>query len=95
MNSYPRANSMIARGKLFGAVAIFLCALAMSVSAQSNLIVTVRHAPALNGSGRIEGSVQQLLGESVTLNGGFTLTGDLLVPGTPNASLALRMKRRR
>lgn len=50
---------------------------------QTNLAVVVRHAPNLNGSGLIEGSVQQLLGESVTLNGGFTLTGDLLVPGTP------------
>lgn len=87
MNSYPRANSMFARGKFFGMVAIFLCALTMSAGAQSNLIVTVRHAPALNGSGRIEGSVQQLLGESVTLNGGFTLTGDLLVPGTPNVQI--------
>jgi hypothetical protein len=50
---------------------------------QTNLAVTVRHAPNLNGNGRIEGSVRQLLGENVTLNGGFTLTGDLLVPGTP------------
>src|SRR5262245_11171905 len=65
------------------------CALAfVSVNAftafaqQTNLAVIVRHAPNLNGSGLIEGSVQQLLGENVTLNGGFTLTGDLLVPGT-------------
>lgn len=50
---------------------------------QTNLAVVVRHAPNLNGSGLIDGSVQQLLGESVTLNGGFTMTGDLLVPGTP------------
>ncbi|HEY9508971.1 MAG TPA: hypothetical protein VIV82_03835, partial [Verrucomicrobiae bacterium] len=50
---------------------------------QTNLAVTVRHAPNLNGSGVIEGSLQQLLGESVTLNGGFTMTGDFLVPGTP------------
>ncbi|HTY87092.1 MAG TPA: M36 family metallopeptidase [Candidatus Acidoferrum sp.] len=49
----------------------------------TNLAVTVRHAPSLNGSGRIEGSLQQMLGENVTLNGGFTLTGDFLVPGSP------------
>ncbi len=49
----------------------------------TNLAVTVRHAPNLNGNGRIEGSLQQLLGENVTLNGGFTLTGELLVPGSP------------
>jgi rhamnogalacturonan endolyase len=49
----------------------------------TNLAVTVRHAPSLNGNGLIQGSLQQLLGENVTLNGGFTMTGDLLVPGTP------------
>ena len=43
----------------------------------------VRHAPSLNGTGRIEGSAQQLLGESVTLNSGFVMTGDLIVPGIP------------
>jgi hypothetical protein len=50
----------------------------------TNLAVTVRHAPSLNGNGRIEGSLQQLLGENATLNGGFTMTRDLLVPGTPS-----------
>jgi len=54
---------------------------------QTNLAVVVRHAPNLNGSGLIEGSVQQLVGESVTINGGFTTTGDLLVPGTPTLRL--------
>ena len=54
---------------------------------QTNLAVTVRHAPNLNGSGLIEGSLQQLLGESVTMNGGFTMTGDLLVPGMPTLKL--------
>src|SRR5215510_12858222 len=57
--------------------------LGREAKAQNNLIVAVRHAPTLNGPGRIEGSVQQLLGESVTFNGGFTLAGDLFVPGTP------------
>jgi endo-1,4-beta-xylanase len=41
----------------------------------------VRHAPVVNG--RVEGSLQVLLPESATLNGGAAITGDLLVPGTP------------
>lgn len=49
--------------------------------------VTVRHAPALNGGGVIDGSLQLLSPESMTINGGFLMTGDLLVPGSP----ALRM----
>ena len=68
---------------LFGAVAL----VGGQLDAQNNLIVTVRHAPTLNGPGRIEGSLQQLLGENVTLNGGFTLAGDLLVPGTPTLQI--------
>jgi len=45
----------------------------------------VRHAPVING--RVEGSVQVLLPESATLNGGAAVTGDLLVPGTPTVRL--------
>lgn len=45
----------------------------------------VRRAPALNGT--VEGSVRLLTPESVTLNGGATVTGDLLVPGTPTVRL--------
>jgi alpha-tubulin suppressor-like RCC1 family protein len=41
----------------------------------------VRHAPVLEG--RVEGSVQMMTGESVTLECGAALTGDLLVPGRP------------
>jgi pectate lyase len=41
----------------------------------------VRHAPSLNGS--VDGSIQQMSGEGVTLNGNATVTGDLRVPGTP------------
>jgi hypothetical protein len=44
--------------------------------------VLMRHGIGLNG--RIEGSVQQLLGESTTFNSAAVLTGDLLVPGSPN-----------
>lgn len=46
----------------------------------------VRRAPNLLGS--LEGSVQVLLPENVTVGGMATLTGDLLVPGTPTVSLA-------
>ncbi|HEY0459611.1 MAG TPA: hypothetical protein VGC97_10775, partial [Pyrinomonadaceae bacterium] len=42
----------------------------------------VRHGFSLNG--RIEGSLQQLLGESTTFNSTGVLTGNLLVPGSPN-----------
>lgn len=45
----------------------------------------VRHAPALNGS--IDGSVQQMAPESVTLNGHAAITGSLLVPGSPSVQL--------
>ncbi|MGA2853924.1 MAG: Ig-like domain-containing protein, partial [Verrucomicrobiota bacterium] len=55
---------------------------AQAQTSQTNLAVTVRHAPNLNG-GTIQGSVQQLNGENVTVNGGLAMTGDLLVPGTP------------
>lgn len=53
---------------------------------QTNIAATVLHAPSLNG-GLVEGSIWQLMGESVTLNGGFTLAGDLLAPGTPTVQL--------
>ena len=38
-------------------------------------------------SGTIDGSVQQMSAEGVTLNGGAIITGDLLVPGTPVVQL--------
>ena len=41
----------------------------------------VRHAPTLNA--RVDGDVQMLLGENVTLNGGAAVNGKLFVPGTP------------
>jgi hypothetical protein len=69
-------------GTILGAV-IPLVFVATAPAQPTNLAITVRHAPSLNGNGRIEGSLQQLLGENATLNGGFTMTGDLLVPGTP------------
>jgi rhamnogalacturonan endolyase len=49
-------------------------------------LALVRHAASVN-SGAVEGSIQQLLGENITLNGTTSVTGDLLVPGTPNVVL--------
>jgi hypothetical protein len=63
--------------KLFGAIfgAVMPLVFAATAPAQpTNLAVTVRHAPSLNGNGLIQGSLQQLLGESATLNGGFNMT---------------------
>jgi len=45
----------------------------------------VRHATSLNG--RIDGSVQVLTPENVTLNGSASITGDLLAPGLPQVRL--------
>ncbi len=49
-------------------------------------VALVNHAPTFN-SAQLEGSLQQMLGESVTLNGSTNFVGDLLVPGTPNVVL--------
>lgn len=53
------------------------------------LVITVtalvRHAPMLNGG--LDGSVQVLLPESVTLNGSAIVSGDLLLPGLPAVQL--------
>jgi len=46
-------------------------------------IAVVRHSITLLNSGRVEGSLWQLLPEDVTLDGTDTITTDLLVPGTP------------
>jgi hypothetical protein len=45
----------------------------------------VRHAPTVNAV--VEGSLQQMTGESATLNSGAAITGDLLVPGTPTLKI--------
>lgn len=72
---FARAASSVLRAAIG---ALFITA--ASLIAQTGTAL-VRHAPNLSGS--VEGSVQLLLGESVTLGGTATLTGDLLVPGTP------------
>ena len=46
----------------------------------------VNHGPIFNG-GILEGSIQQMLGENVALNGAASISGDLFVPGSPNVVL--------
>lgn len=52
---------------------------------QVDITGLVRHATSLNGS--IAGSVQLLTSENTTLNGNAAITGDLLVPGTPQVRM--------
>ena len=75
-------------------IALFLAAVliilptvsrAQTQLANGSGVALVRHAPTLNGN--IDGSVQHMLGEAVTLNGGAAVTGDLLVPDTPTVRL--------
>jgi autotransporter-associated beta strand protein len=49
-------------------------------------LALLNQRPTLN-SAQVEGSIQQMLGQSVFLNGSTTVVGDLLVPGTPNVVL--------
>jgi hypothetical protein len=70
-------------GTLLGWLAITV---AHAQTGPTNLAVTVRHAPSLNG-GMIQGSLQQLNGEAATANGGFVMTGDWWLPGTPTLLL--------
>ncbi|HEY0140201.1 MAG TPA: RHS repeat-associated core domain-containing protein [Thermoanaerobaculia bacterium] len=50
-------------------------------------IAVVRHAPLLD-SGRIEGTLWQLTGETTSFDGTDTITSDLLVPGIPQVTAA-------
>jgi predicted extracellular nuclease len=50
-----------------------------------SITALVRHAPVLNGG--LDGSLQVLLPENVTLNGNAWVSGDLLAPGTPTVRL--------
>ena len=49
-------------------------------------VALINHALVIN-SGALEGSIRQMLGESVGLNGGASISGDLFVPGLPNVVL--------
>ncbi|RYD66414.1 MAG: hypothetical protein EOP84_31210, partial [Verrucomicrobiaceae bacterium] len=62
----------------------FLAVVSSHGAAPPDVAVIVRHAPQINGQGRIEGSIQQNLGEPVTINGGAVITHEFLVPGTPS-----------
>ena len=70
--------------RLSRVAAAFLC-VSFSLGAQTAGTALVRRAPVVNG--RVEGSVQVMTGENVTLDGNAVITGDLLVPGTPTVSL--------
>src|SRR5258708_27683705 len=64
----------------------------MSVPSSSTLPVAfgaavVKHVPVSNGNGTVQGSVRQLNGESVILNGGAVVTGNLFVPGSPTVTI--------
>jgi endo-1,4-beta-xylanase len=58
-------------------------------SATATLVIAtnalVRHAPSING--RVDGSVQVLEAESMALNSGASVSGDVLVRGTPTVRL--------
>jgi pectate lyase len=74
---------VFARRNVLTTLVAFLAGVS-SLSAQTGTAL-VRHAPVINGS--VDGSVQMLLGENVTLSGVASLTGDLLVPGTPTVQV--------
>ncbi|HEY0944472.1 MAG TPA: MBG domain-containing protein [Opitutaceae bacterium] len=62
---------------------------AFSGTATGTLVIAptafVRHAPTIDGV--VDGSVQVLLAENVTLNSTTRVSGDLLVPGTPSIQI--------
>jgi len=84
-------SSSPASGTLFplGATPVVVTAAdASGNTASRTFTVTVLADVVLNGpltinSSTIKGSVELLAGKSVTLNSGASITGDLLVPGTP------------
>ncbi len=84
MKTFKAGNPLRRIFSLLAATASIFSATAQTV--QTNLAVTVQHAPSLNG-GTIQGSLQQLNAESVNVNSGFTMTGDMLVSGTPTLVL--------
>ena len=66
----------------FGPLALFLIIHAWIAAGWGQGVAgtaLVRHAPTVIGT--VDGSVHQMLPESVTLSGGARVTRDLLVPG--------------
>ena len=105
MKTYKTGFALLGKrvASLFALTGIILSlgSAATAQTVQTNLAVTVRHAPNLNG--RVEGSLQQLLGEDVLLNSGFVMTCFCPArrpwcstgsPVTPERSLALAAVRR-
>lgn len=74
-----RPRSIVTRGLL----PAFVLGCCFALPAAPSILV--RHGAALNGT--VDGSLQVLSGETVSLNGGALVTGDLLVPGTPAVRL--------
>ncbi len=67
----------------FGVIAaIFLSAVGV---AQNSGTAWVQHGPTINGT--VNGSIQEMSGDSTTLNSGAAITADLLAPGTPTLRL--------
>lgn len=74
--------SLISRS--FGLALIMIAVLGQTLRCGGQTAL-VRHAPTLNGG--VEGSVQQMLPENVTLNGNAFVSDGLLVPGSPTVRL--------
>ena len=83
-DSTRTARKLLAPLCMAGALGLSILGLRAQNSAPPVVAVS-RHA--INNNGRIEGSAQQLLGESVNLNGGAFFGGDLLVPGQPRVQV--------
>lgn len=64
------------------ATSLLATAISLHAAEQASGTAFVVHAPSVNGT--VDGSVQQMLPESVTLNGGAIVTGQLRVPGSPS-----------
>ena len=84
-NGVEFVASQLASGAEFKQVAFAPAGIAPipAVKQLYDKIAVVRHSVTLLNSGRVEGSLWQLLPEDVTLDGTDTITTDLLVPGTP------------
>ncbi|HUL53425.1 MAG TPA: Ig-like domain-containing protein, partial [Opitutaceae bacterium] len=78
-------NSILLSYVRCGAVLAAAWMAATVVAAEPTNRALTRHAPIVNGT--IEGSIRETSGESMALNSGAVITGDLLVPGTPAVRL--------
>jgi hypothetical protein len=65
---------------------LFLASLRAGAVAAEAGAAWVRHAPVVRG--RIDGSVQVMTSEAITLSGNAVITGDLRVPGRPTVKVA-------